>query len=538
MKKRILLFLLVIIAGAFALFSWQGMSFSKEVLKIEILASSDATIGEELEYVVKFKNNGNIRLESPELIFEYPENSIVSNGGNRIRTVSSSELGGDIYPGEERIFKFKAMLLGKEKDIKIAKASISFQPKDLKTRSEVSTTFTTILGEVPINLSLDIPARVGNGKTLSFKVGYSSNASYSFEDLTCYLTYPNGFDFLYSQPKGIDNVQFDIPVLGEAGSGRIDISGILNGGPSEQKVFKAKIGVWQNGNFVLLKEVIKSVEIISPSLYVTQRVNNDSSYSSFGGDKLHYELIFQNVGDEALTDLALITRIESDYVDLNSINNIGGRIDGNSIIWEGNDSSSLKFLDVGQVGKVEFSIDVLPQWEMGGLEDKNPTIKNRITIGETRQDFLTKIDSVVTAEQKFYTDDKYFDNSGPYPLETGERTYMTIEWKATNLYNDVENFKMVTALPESITFEKAYLGGAEITYDENTSEVVCNIGSLSAGAGIIKEAPVCAFQISIEPELADEVIILLGAVQASGVDQWTNKILTAKTDILYAQMSF
>jgi hypothetical protein len=97
---------------------------------------------------------------------------------------------------------------------------------------------------------------------------------------------------------------------------------------------------------------------------------------------------------------------------------------------------------------------------------------------------------------------------------------------------------MVTALPESVTFiGKTYPEGTEISYDENTSEVVCNIGSLPAGSGIIKEAKICAFQISVQPELADEAIILLGSAQLSGIDQWTNKTLTAKTETLYGQMS-
>ena len=63
MKKRTILFLLILIAGgSFAYLSWQNMSFSKEVLKIEILASEKANVGEEIEYIVKIKNNGNIRL--------------------------------------------------------------------------------------------------------------------------------------------------------------------------------------------------------------------------------------------------------------------------------------------------------------------------------------------------------------------------------------------------------------------------------------------------------------------------------------------
>ena len=133
---------------------------------------------------------------------------------------------------------------------------------------------------------------------------------------------------------------------------------------------------------------------------------------------------------------------------------------------------------------------------------------------------------------------KYFENSGPYPLQTGQKTTLTVEWKAINNYNDLENAKMVTVLPESITFVgTTYPEGTEITYDSNTSEVVCNIGSLPAGSGIIKDAKICAFQISVQPELADEAIILLGSAQLSGTDQWTNKTLTTKTETLYGQMS-
>lgn len=541
MKKRTILFLIILIAGGvLAYLSWQDMSFSKEVLRIEVLAPEKTNVGEEIEYIVKIKNNGNIRLGSPELIFEHPESSIVSNGGERIRIMSSSELGGDIYPGEERAFKFNAVLLGKERDVKIAKASISFQPKDLKTRSEVSTTFTTILGDTPINISIETPARVGTGKAISLRVNYSSNVNYPLTDLTCYVTYPSGFDFLYSQPRGIDNTQFDIPLLGEAGSGRIDISGILSGEASEQKVFRAKIGIWQNGNFILLKEVIKGVEISSPSIYLTQRVNGNSDHASSKGERLHYEIIFQNIGDQALRDLALITRIEDRYVDMNSIEVDGAKIEDGSIIWDASNSSDLSYLDIGQIGKLEFWVNVLDEIEVDSLENKNPTIKNTIIIGETRQDFLTRIESAVGIAQKFYTDNKYFENSGPYPLETGEKTYLTIEWSATSTFNDIDNAKIITALPESITFEnKTHSnGGMEILYNEETSEVVCNIGSIPAGSGTIKEPKICAFQISIQPELADEVIILLGAAQLSGTDQWTGKTLTAKTDLLYAQMSF
>jgi hypothetical protein len=493
-----------------------------------------------VEYVVKMKNNGDIRLESPELTFNFPDGSIVGDDNAKVKVMSSEELGGDIYPGEERSFKFTARLLGKEKDTKVAKASVSFQPKDLKTRSEVSTTFTTILGEIPLNLSLDIVSSAASGKALTFRVNYSSNVEYPLEDLTCYVVLPDDFEFLYSQPQGMDNTQWDIAILNEGGAGKIEISGILNGQSMEQKVFKAKIGIWQNGNFILLKEVMKGVEIVAPALYITQKVNNSETYSASPGDQLHYEITFRNVGDSSLQDLVLITTLEGDAYNLNSIKSTNGKNQkgDNSIVWEAATIPELKLLGVGEVGKVEFWVDVNPQWSMKSLDNKNPILKNKVTLGAARQDFLTKVNSVISAQQKIYSDNTYFENSGPYPLETGQKSTLTVEWKAINYYNDIENAKMITVLPESVTFlGKTYPEGTEITYDENTSEVVCNIGSLPAGSGIIKDAKICAFQISVQPELADEAIILLGSAQLSGVDQWTNKTLTTKTDTLYGQMS-
>ncbi|MFA5072047.1 MAG: hypothetical protein WC511_06905 [Candidatus Pacearchaeota archaeon] len=542
MKKRLIAIILIVVAiiGIGTYLSWQSMSFSKEVLKLEILGPEKTTIGEDVEYVVKMKNNGSIRLESPELIFNYPEGSIIGETESKVKVMSADDLGGDIYPGEERSFKFNARLLGKERDTRVAKVSVSFQPKDLKTRSEVSTTFTTILGEIPLNLSIDVASKASTGKALTFRVNYSSNVTYPLEDLTCYVEMPDDFEFLYSQPKGMDNTQWDIAILNEGGAGKIEISGILNGQSMEQKVFKARIGIWQDGNFILLKEVIKGVEIVAPALYITQKVNNTENYVASAGDQLHYEVTFRNVGDNALQDLVLITRLEGDQFDLSSIKSTDGKYQSgdNSIVWEVDKIPELKLLEVGQVGKVEFWVNVKSPWVMKSLNDKNPILKNKVTLGEARQEFLTKINSIISAEQKLYSENKYFENSGPYPLQTGQKTTLTVEWKAINNYNDIENAKMVTVLPESITFiGETYPEGMEITYDANTSEVVCNIGSLPAGSGIIKDAKICAFQISVQPELADEAIILLGSAQLSGTDQWTNRTLTTKTENLYGQMS-
>jgi len=53
MNKKILLILSAVALLLLAVFLWQRMSFSKEVLKLEILGPDKAALGEELEYMVQ-----------------------------------------------------------------------------------------------------------------------------------------------------------------------------------------------------------------------------------------------------------------------------------------------------------------------------------------------------------------------------------------------------------------------------------------------------------------------------------------------------
>ncbi|MCX6765014.1 MAG: hypothetical protein NT148_00550, partial [Candidatus Nealsonbacteria bacterium] len=77
MKKLIIIFssiaVVLLLAG---IWYWERNYFSKDVVKLEILGPDQADVFQEIEYTVKYKNNGNITLESPSLIFEFPEHTL------------------------------------------------------------------------------------------------------------------------------------------------------------------------------------------------------------------------------------------------------------------------------------------------------------------------------------------------------------------------------------------------------------------------------------------------------------------------------
>jgi len=541
MSKKFIFFFIIIILLAIGFWYWHSQSYSKEILKLEILGPEKAALGENIEYIVKFKNNGNLRAEKPELFFEYPENSILESEP-KIKKLSSEDLGGDIYPGEERTFKFQTRLLGKEAEAKIAKATLIFQPKGLNQRYELSTTFTTILEKILFNFTLDFPSTIEAGENLTFRINYLSNIPYPLKDLTCQIQYPSDFEFKNSKPQALDQSQWNLPGLNEGEGGRIEVSGILRGESKEQKIFKAKIGIWEEDEFILLKEAVKGVEIVAPSLYIFQQINGNPQYIASSGNLLHYEIFFRNVGEEPLTDLVLISRLEGKGFDFYSLKALRGnfQLGDNSIIWEGKQIPKLQFLDVNEEGKIEFWIGLKTQWEMQSLADKNPEIRNKITISQAREEFSNKVTSVIKGEQQTFFEDKFFDNSGPYPLEPNKKTLFTVAWSVKNYYNDVNNVKMRAILPKEINF----LGkiwpkeNAGLTFDSLSREILWEAGDLPAGSGVLNEGKSCAFQLAIEPteETAEKDILILNSAQISGDDQWTKTILNFNTSALKTEV--
>ena len=500
MKKRLRIIIIIsaVILGIVGFWYYQKNIYSKEILKLEILGPEGVELGEEIEYTVKYKNNGNIRLEEPKLVFEYPEHSIVE--GEFLRKEIDLE---DIYPGQEQTINFKARLLGKENKPKIAKAEISYRPKNLNAKYRSTTSFTTIIKKVPLTFEFDLPTKIESGKDLRFRLNYFSNVNYPLPDLRCVVEYPTDFEFIESRPRALEKTEWEIGLLNKTEGGRIEILGKVFGEVGEEKIFKAQLGTWRDGEFVLLKEAIKGVQISQLSLYVVQQINGNPQYIASPGDLLHYEIFFRNIGEEALSNLSLIASLESRALDFQTIKApLGSFKSGdNSIVFDWRKVASLQFLNPQEEGKIEFWINLKEEWEILGLQDKNPVIKNKIYLGQaTQEEFETKINSKLVLEQKGYFQEAVFGNSGPIPPRVGETTTYTIIWQIKNYYNDLRNAKVKAILPAQVKLTGKILPeGAKLTFDSNSRELVWDIGDIGVGAGILTAAPNLAFQIDFTP---------------------------------------
>jgi len=533
-KLTFLVLLIIIVAGVFAFWFYRAGVFSKEILKLEILGPDIAKVGDEIEYTVKYKNNGNFALEQPKLIFELPENSLTEDS----KTMITQNLK-DIYPGAEEFVKFKARLLGKEGDLKVAKASLSYIPKNITARYESDTTFTTKIDSVPVTLDFDLPSKVEKGKEIQYSVNYFSSINYPLENLSIKIDPVNGFDFETSDPSSLDNSEWKLKTLNKAQGGRININGRITANAGAHLNFAAKLGMRIAGSFVEIKETNIDIEVIEPLLFISQQINGSANYVASPGELLRYEIFFRNIGSTPFDNLFMVVKLNSPAFDTSSIRTEdGGQANGDLIVWDYKQVSGLKRLDVQQEESVKFDVKLKDGWALSDSEKNNIIVKNSVNISQITQDFDTKVNSNLGISQKGYYQNSAISNSGPIPPINGKTTTYTIAWTINNYFNDLKNVKVKANLAQNVALTGLISPESEsskFSFDSSSREIVWSAGDIPASAGNSK---FISFQVSLTPAAYQKNFIadIISEATISGEDQATGATITAKSSAINTSM--
>jgi len=531
-KKIVFITLLIIVIVGFAAFIYYRAGlFSKEILRLEILGPDTAKVGDEIEYTVQYKNNGNFVLEKAKLTFELPDNSLTEDG----KTILIQNLN-DIYPGDQESVKFKARLLGKDGDLKTARASLTYVPKNITATYESRTTFITKIDASPITLDFDLPSKVEQGKGLQYAINYFSNVDYPLENLSVKVDPTPGFDFTSADPTSLDNSEWKLQTLNKAQGGRISISGKVSGSTSQSLTFSAELGMWQSGNFIVIKQTSVTVQVIQPLLFISQQVNGSDSYVASPGETLHYQIFFRNIGSTPFENLFMVAKLDSPALDTSTVRaENGGQVqpNDNMIVWDQTQVSQLKYLDVQQQGEVDFDVKVKSDWNPSGADVSNTTITDEVNVSQITQKFTIKVSSGLVISQKGYYKSSDISNSGPIPPKVGEATTYTINWEIKNYFSDTKNVKVKAVLPSNVSLTGQIMPQDEssnFSFDSASREIVWSVGDIQAGTGVTGDPVTLSFQISLTPDKSQKGLTapLINQVQVSGENQFTNTAISSQ----------
>jgi len=527
-RKILIIFtiILVILLIGSALWYYQKNIFTKGVLKLEFLAPNEVELGQEFEYLVKYKNNGNFTLEEPRLVFEYPEGAVIEEGKPSRQEMELE----DIYPGEEKTLSFKTRLLGKENEAKKAQVALSYRVKNLNTRFESNTSHTILIRFIPLTFDFDFPSKLEAGRNIKIRLNYFSNVDFPLSDLRIEIDYPSGFEFLNSKPKGLAENEWEIGLLNKAQGGRIEIEGELAGEVFSQKVFRARLITWQQDKAFILKEITKGLELIEPSIYISWQVNDSPQYTANPDDYLHYEISFKNIGETTLENLFLSVRLEGDTLDFDKLQAGSGKFQKEigTIIWDQTMVPQLRLLPSLEEGKVEFWAQIKEELPS---DLRKPVVKAKINLNQVREEIITKINSKLVISQKGFFNQGPFNNTGPIPPQVGSLTTYTTLWQAKSLYNDVKNVKVKALLPPTVNLTgEIEPKETKLSFDSASRELVWDIGDLVAGEG----GQEINFQIKFRPTLTQKgkIAKLIPQARIIGEDTWTELTIEKEDSVI------
>lgn len=523
-------------------FFWSGLiSFDKDKVEIEISGPERVVSGDEVKYIVKYKNRTKLDLDNIKLVFHYPENTILVDSLDMNQTIDLPDLGVE----QENEIELPVSIVGLKGETKKAWAELSYQPSGISSRYTNQTEFYTEIVSVPLILDFDLPERLVNGQSFNFSLVYSNQADVSFDDMWVQIDYPIGFTFESSDPESSEEYRaWFLGRLMPDEQGKVIIKGSIQGENGDYKSFNARLGLFKDNKFTAYAETTDALQISISPLSVSQTVNDSFDYTAKAGELLKYKIDYENTTEVGIRDVVITSKLEGSALDLKSLSLGGGSFNGVTqvITWRGSNLSDLEYLEPNEKGQITFSVRIKKPLPVNTYTDKNFIVKNTVKIDSSdrplslehieiagQSELITKILSDLTLQAKAYYHDDLIYNSGPIPPKVGQITTYTIKWEIVNVSNDLEDTRVEAVLPLNVQWmNKISPSNVNLDYNASTGKVVWNIGFLSAGTGIISPVKLAAFQVSITPSVTDigSLMELIGRSNVYAQDSFIGQELT------------
>jgi len=548
---------LLILSGWLIWRSW--FSFDTGGVALDIFGQDRIVSGEEINYVVRFKNNSNTTLNNLALDFIFPGQSRLSDEENAVKQGDNYKVArslGSLASGQERQAEFKVRVLGDKDSQQKFLAKLTYRPANINADFSNNAEFTSTVISVPLVLSFVLPERIVSGQAMNITLKYLNTSDATFSDAKIKLEYPAGFTFDSASPTPSDgNSTWGFSEIGSREEGTVVIRGTISGNEGETKVFKAQIGTQKSEeDFMVYAQSLSSPQISLSPLFIEQTLLSVQDNTVNLGQSLTYKIKYRNTTDVAIGPVVITVKIDSRAVDLGSVSAAKGFFSSSEglITWNASSLEELESLDAKTEGTLEFMLRVKDRLPVSKFSDKNFAIITAAKISSpntplsltgtdlTGQHQLTaKINSRLALSTKGYFIDQTLPNIGPLPPQVGQKTTYTIYWQLLNISNDISNVKVEAYLPSYVRWEdKTFPQDENIKYDEATGKITWQISKLSAGVGLLSPVKQVAFQVGLVPSVGQvgDVVVLVKESKVTADDNFTGQTVSASDSELKSDL--
>jgi hypothetical protein len=511
---------------------WGGNNFSSSAVTITLEAPEHTVSGDEITYVVRWKNQTGVALTNLRFRLFWPEDTVILADGNPTTPESEGFTIDRIEAGAEGTHEFKAFLLGPEGAVKTADLNVIFQAGSLKSDFKKDVKAVTTITDTPVRLTLTAPPTAVAGETVQYILDVRNETETDLTDLRVEFDLPDGFVPAEATPKPSEGSGIFMISALKAGEGtRIRISGALQGAEREAKTVQVVLKRNFNGQYIDYVRESTTTMLTSPLLSVRISPSAGRDYVAPPGDKISYAVTYRNDSSYTFTGMTLAVKLEGTMFDLSTVEVDGGFFDGstNTVVFDSSGVSGLAQLHAGFVGG-------------GGSSNFFVKTTARLSTANIPSGLegpeIVALDALVTkiSTQPSVLQSVLYDNGageGPVPPQSGQETLFTVRWQITNPGNDIRDAKFTAILPPGVTWKdaaQAVVGGTAPTFDQNANRVTWNVGTVPflTGAGMPRFEAL--FKVAIRPasNLVGQSVPLVTQATLTGTDGFTQQAVEVR----------
>lgn len=517
---------------------------SGENVIVDILAPLAVSGGDPFESKFTITNNNKVSLENATLYLEYGEGFYETEGNAGLPRETKNL--GTILPGQSVTDTVDSLIYGEENTEKNILVTLEYKLAGSNATLKKTASHTIKVLTSPINVKLDMLKEATSGQKIELEVTIETNSKDPLKKLLVEAVYPSGFVFSSAEPAPLyNNNVWSIPELTNEGKKTIRVKGSISGQEGEEKFTRISIGAESLKDErvlgVIYNSTTETLTMMKPFIGVDLILNGENTpeYVTTTGKSVRVGVAWKNNNPTKIHDVVFEVTLKGEALNRNSLFVADGgfyRSIDDTVVWQKEGTPGLAEIEPGEKGVLLFNFSPVTLGVDVNRVIKNPQIVLEVRARAKRTSDVNvpeEVTSFATRKVKIQTDLRLsarglyysgpFKNKGPLPPRAEQETTYTVVWTARNASNNVSDAVVKTALPIYIK----WLGvtspqGEDISYDAQNSEIVWNIGRVSAGG--TREV---AFQISFLPSLSQvgQYPDLTRESVISGTDDFTKTIV-------------
>jgi len=535
-------FILLLIGGVIGYVKYKQGAFAQENVLIEFRGNQEVKSGQDFDYTLMIHNDNRVALEDTQIKIDYPsELTPVVMSYMQENTKNSFYINiGEIKANETKEYSLKFEVYSSRGNQAYLNADFRYQPANFSSVfSKEENHSIDVRGSI-IDFSLVSQQEASIGELIKIVGVLNNNDVVDLENLIIEISFPDDFELKQTtleKVSGSSN-KFKIPIIKAQERLEVELVGGFNGQADSIRNVNAIIGVLDETSSLRgIAFAEESLRLIPSRIAISQSVVSgvDVDQTTKLGVLLDYKINFKNNSSSPLLDLVLKEEIDSGLIDTSTIKvGSGGYYNDETkeIIWKAADVPSLKTLNPGQGGMVEFEFklkkdtvnktnqSIITQAKISSL-NVDTTLLDSKEIRSAKEEIkiATNLDVTVSGE---YGE----ENSGPFPLKTGEETTLSLRVSMRNNLNTVENPNLTIKLPSGIIWrDNFYRSSGLVSFNERSNEIQWTLDSVNSQSGYTEPAEELTFQVGVTPQVNQSIgdIILVNSTEFKGFETFIER---------------